>query len=98
MLVPVHEGRSNLCVAVQAPTVRVNKERALAMLPALRRAAAALAAIEGHAVPKAQAPRMSAIGNLAPDRMLGVREVFGIDSALQVPAFSEARRARARGR
>ncbi len=31
---------------------------------------------------------MSGIGNLAPDRMLGVREVFGIDSALQVPAFS----------
>jgi IclR family transcriptional regulator, acetate operon repressor len=54
VLVPVHEGRSNLCVAVQAPLVRVNRERALGMLPALRRAAAALAAIEGHAVPKAR--------------------------------------------
>lgn len=51
VLVPVHEGRSNLCVAVQAPTMRVSKERALAMLPALRRAAAALAQIEGRAVP-----------------------------------------------
>jgi IclR family transcriptional regulator, acetate operon repressor len=49
--VPVNEGRSNLCVAVQAPMVRVTKERALAMLPALRRAAAALAQIEGHIVP-----------------------------------------------
>jgi IclR family transcriptional regulator, acetate operon repressor len=54
VLVPVNEGRSNLCVAVQAPMVRVSKERALAMLPALRRAAAALAEIEGHAVPKAK--------------------------------------------
>ena len=54
VLVPVNEGRSNLCVAVQAPMVRVTKERALAMLPALRRAAAALAEIEGHAVPKAR--------------------------------------------
>jgi cobaltochelatase CobS len=32
---------------------------------------------------------MNGIATLAPDRMLGVREVFGIDSALQVPAFSE---------
>ena len=51
VLVPANEGRSNLCVAVQAPLVRVNKERALGMLPALRRAAAALAEIEGHALP-----------------------------------------------
>jgi IclR family transcriptional regulator, acetate operon repressor len=47
-------GRSNLCVAVQAPMVRVNKERALGMLPALRRAAAALADIEEQAVPHAK--------------------------------------------
>jgi IclR family transcriptional regulator, acetate operon repressor len=51
VLVPVADGRSNLCVAVQAPTVRVSRERALAMLPALRRAAAALAAIEGQGAP-----------------------------------------------
>ena len=51
VLVPVNEGRSNLCVAVQAPMVRVTKERALTMLPALRRAASSLAQIEGHAVP-----------------------------------------------
>ena len=31
---------------------------------------------------------MNDISALAPDRMLGVREVFGIDSPLQVPAFS----------
>lgn len=53
VLVPVTDGRSNLCVAVQAPTVRVSKERALAMLPALRRAAAALADIEGQSVRQA---------------------------------------------
>ena len=51
VLVPVNAGRSNLCVAVQAPMVRVTKERALAMLPVLRRAATALAQIEGHALP-----------------------------------------------
>ena len=51
VLVPVNEGRSNLCVAVQAPMVRVTKERALAMLPVLRRAATALAQIEGQALP-----------------------------------------------
>ena len=54
VLVPVEDGRSNLCVAVQAPMVRVNKERALGMLPALRRAAASLAEIEGQAVPTAK--------------------------------------------
>jgi IclR family transcriptional regulator, acetate operon repressor len=54
VLVPVNEGRSNLCVAVQAPMVRVSKERALGMLPALRRAAVALAEIEGQAVPTAK--------------------------------------------
>jgi cobaltochelatase CobS len=32
---------------------------------------------------------MSEIDSLAPDRLLNVREVFGIDSPLQVPAFSE---------
>jgi cobaltochelatase CobS len=31
---------------------------------------------------------MSDIGSLAPDRLLSVRDVFGIDSPLQVPAFS----------
>lgn len=51
VLVPVADGRSNLCVAAQAPTVRITKDRALAMLPALQRAAAALANIEGQSVP-----------------------------------------------
>jgi IclR family transcriptional regulator, acetate operon repressor len=54
VLVAADTGRSNLCVAVQAPLVRVNKERALGMLPALRRAASALAIVEGHAMPKAK--------------------------------------------
>jgi IclR family acetate operon transcriptional repressor len=37
--------RSNLCVALQGPTVRLNRDKALALLPALQRAAAALARI-----------------------------------------------------
>ncbi len=32
---------------------------------------------------------MNDIGDLTPDRMLSVRDAFGIDSALQVPAFSQ---------
>ena len=32
---------------------------------------------------------MSEIAQIKPDRLVAVREVFGIDSALQVPAFSE---------
>jgi IclR family acetate operon transcriptional repressor len=60
VLVPVEEGRSNLCIAAQAPTMRMNKERALAMLPALRRAAQALARIEGHVVRAVRAGRKRA--------------------------------------
>lgn len=41
--VPVTRGRSNLCVAVQAPVMRLNEANALATLPALREAALALA-------------------------------------------------------
>ncbi|MBS0448357.1 MAG: IclR family transcriptional regulator [Proteobacteria bacterium] len=38
-------GRSNLCVALQGPTVRLNRDKALQLLPALQRAADALARI-----------------------------------------------------
>ena len=46
VLVPGGTGRSNMCVAVQAPVMRVTPEKALQMLPALQRAAAAIADIE----------------------------------------------------
>ncbi len=46
VLVPAPRGRSNLCVAVQAPVMRLPPERALSVLPALQRAAAALSLIE----------------------------------------------------
>ena len=46
VLVPAAEGRSNLCVAAQAPVVRLTPEKALQLLPALQRAARALARIE----------------------------------------------------
>ena len=32
---------------------------------------------------------MTDLNELRPERMLGVRETFGIDSDLQVPAFAE---------
>lgn len=46
VLVPQSAGRSNLCVAVQAPTMRLNAEQALKLLPALQRAADALSRID----------------------------------------------------
>ncbi|HVR51256.1 MAG TPA: IclR family transcriptional regulator C-terminal domain-containing protein, partial [Pseudorhodoferax sp.] len=46
VLVPSDTGRSNLCVAVQAPVMRLPREKAESVLPALQRAALALADIE----------------------------------------------------
>jgi DNA-binding IclR family transcriptional regulator len=46
VLVPSGSGRSNLCVAVQAPSLRLPSESAPDLLPALRRAASAIAEIE----------------------------------------------------
>lgn len=46
VLVPAAKGRSNLCVAVQAPVMRLTADKALQTLPALQRAAQALARIE----------------------------------------------------
>ena len=53
--VPSGAGRSNLCVAVQAPLMRLTTDKALALLPALQRAAAALSRIETDATPAGQA-------------------------------------------
>lgn len=49
VLVPSENQRSNLCVAVQAPTMRLTPESTLKLLPALQRAAASLAQIETQA-------------------------------------------------
>ena len=46
VLVPARRGRSNLCVAVQAPVMRLPLDKATRVLPALRRAAQALGRIE----------------------------------------------------
>ena len=46
VLVPSASGRSNLCVAVQAPVMRLTPDKALGLLPALHRAADALSRIE----------------------------------------------------
>lgn len=50
VLVPSIGGRSNLCVAVQAPIMRLTPTKALSLLPALRHAADALSRIENDAV------------------------------------------------
>lgn len=50
-LVPSASGRSNLCVAVQAPIMRLTADKALQLLPALQRAADALSRIETDAAP-----------------------------------------------
>ena len=60
VLVPAAARRSNLCVAVQAPVMRLPLARATALLPALQRAADALAAIEGEVVAGAALPQRSA--------------------------------------
>lgn len=49
VLVPSASGRSNLCVAVQAPIMRLPADKALKLLPALQRAAEALSQIEHDA-------------------------------------------------
>ena len=46
VLVPRDSGPSNLCVAVQAPTIRANPEKAKQWLPALESAALALSRID----------------------------------------------------
>jgi IclR family acetate operon transcriptional repressor len=46
VLVPSEASRSNLCVAVQAPILRMTADRARELLPALRNAAEAISRIE----------------------------------------------------
>jgi DNA-binding IclR family transcriptional regulator len=52
VLVPVASGRSNLCVAAQAPTMRLTPDKALQLLPALQRAARALGEIDAESPPE----------------------------------------------
>jgi DNA-binding IclR family transcriptional regulator len=55
VLVPAASGKSNLAVAIQAPTLRFHGERITECLPALRRAAEALADIEADNYPRREA-------------------------------------------
>ncbi|MGH3516291.1 MAG: IclR family transcriptional regulator [Haloechinothrix sp.] len=48
VLVPTATGRSNMCVAVQAPAMRLTADKALQLLPALQRAAGAISRIEAE--------------------------------------------------
>lgn len=58
VLVPVESGRSNLCVAVQAPVMRLTTDKADVMLPALRRAAQEIAKLEAPAEAEPDADRI----------------------------------------
>ena len=49
VLVPLHGVRSNMCIAAQAPVMRLTPDRALRLLPALVRAAERVGAIERDA-------------------------------------------------
>ncbi|PMR72462.1 IclR family transcriptional regulator [Billgrantia endophytica] len=51
VLAPNPRGRSNLGIAIQAPIMRMTQEQALQCLPALQRAAEAIAAIDRDAMP-----------------------------------------------
>jgi IclR family transcriptional regulator, acetate operon repressor len=48
VLVPNPHGKCNMGIAVQSPIMRVNREKALSFLPALRKAALALASINAE--------------------------------------------------
>lgn len=48
VLIPTGSNRSNLCVAAQAPVMRLTAERAPDLVPALREAAAAIGRIESE--------------------------------------------------
>jgi len=60
MLVPVPSGKSNLGIAIQAPTIRFQGTRIESCLPALRRAAQALADIEAGSYPERAPARQRA--------------------------------------
>ena len=49
VLVPSAKGRSNLCIAAQAPIMRLSAQKAALLLPALQRAADALSRIDSKA-------------------------------------------------
>jgi len=53
VLVPTTNGRSNVCVAAQAPVMRLTPDKALQLLPALQRAATAISGIEDSTVAEA---------------------------------------------
>ncbi|WP_162585861.1 IclR family transcriptional regulator [Variovorax sp. RA8] len=54
-LVPSESGPSNLCIAVQAPVMRMDMEKAKKLLPALQRAALALSRIDADTETDARA-------------------------------------------
>jgi hypothetical protein len=99
VLVPRPGGRSNTCIAIQAPVMRSDPRQGAGLLPALQRAGAlshrdaidaAAAASPSESRLHDERPQLSQIrAELRPTQTVSVREVFGIDSDLMVPAFAE---------
>jgi IclR family acetate operon transcriptional repressor len=54
VLVPRPSGRSNAGIAIQAPAMRLSHDKVLNLLPALRRAAAAMANIDAAAISESE--------------------------------------------
>ncbi len=65
---PAAQDRASLCVALQAPAVRLPIDRALKWLPALQRAARALGRIEADALAEPAAPAAAKTPTLTPKR------------------------------
>ncbi|MHB1711455.1 MAG: IclR family transcriptional regulator [Acidimicrobiales bacterium] len=59
VLVPITNGRSNACIAAQAPVMRLTPDKALQLLPALQRAAKAISSVQTDA---GASPLENAIG------------------------------------
>ncbi len=62
--VPRQQGRSNLCIAIQAPSVRLSAEKARKWLPALHGAALALSRIDADGAPPSTLKAMGTAGPL----------------------------------
>ena len=69
VLVPSESGPSNLCVAVQAPVMRLGMDKARQLLPALQRAAQALGSASTPTSPTSARAGRESDTPMADDRM-----------------------------
>ena len=86
VLVPAPSGNSNMGLAVQAPIMRFPKKRLCPFSPSCRQRQPLLPASMTTFHRK---PTMTDLSQLQPSKLVNVRDVFGIDSGMVVPAFAE---------